>query len=405
MEKLKNLKKVKNAALSCVSCGQCRNPMWPSKGVFGLCPVYNTDYTPKFEPFFSRGKNTILKGLLWEELSLSEDIATIFFQCTTCGACEEFCHNAKNPNIDFANHKWMEQVKVYEALRADLVENGYALEEHKEMNKALLNFDNPYGRDRSEKLDWAQELDFNIRNASEEPVEALYYVGCTSALSESTRVVAKATARIFNKLGIDFGILGDKEVCCGSVAKRTGNLDAFKRVMEKNLQLFKDLGIKTIVTSCAGCYRTFIKDYKGKLNDLEILHTSEFLIDYCKENNIELKKLQITTTYHDPCHLGRHCDFYYPPRELLDKITGFKEMKRVRENAICCGAGGGVKKAFSELSLEMSIKRVEEAEETEASYLVSTCPFCHRNLLDGIIKKKSNLKMIDLTELIIKSLD
>lgn len=405
MDELKNLKKVKEAALSCVACGQCRNPFWPSKGRFGVCPVYETDYTPRFEPFFSRGKNTILRGLLWNELSLSQDVADIFFQCTVCGACEEFCHNAQNPYIDFTTHRWAENVKVYEALRADLVEAGYALEEHKEMNNALVKLDNPYGRERSAKLDWAKDLDFEVKDASKNPVEYLYYVGCTSALSSSTQVIAKATAKILHKLGVDFGILGDMEVCCGSVAKRTGNLQAFDYVVEKNVKMFQDLGIKKMITSCAGCYRTFTQDYKNKIKGIDVIHTSEFITNFFKDKSNKLKKLDIVTTYHDPCHLGRHCGFYDSPRELLKQISHFQEMKRIRENAMCCGAGGGVKKAFPELALEMAKNRIKEAEQTQATYLISTCPFCHRNLLDSIQALKSKLEMHDLSELILQSLE
>ena len=405
MTELKNLTKVKDAALSCVACGQCRNPLWPAKGRFGVCPVYETDFTPKFEPYFARGKNTILKGLLWNELPLSDDLAQIFFQCTGCGSCEEFCQNAQNPNIEFVTHKWMENVKVYEALRADLVEAGFGLEEHNEMNRILEKLDNPYGREPSDKLSWVNELDFEIKDASTEPVEYLYYVGCTSALSPPTQIIARATATILNKLGVDFGILGAKEVCCGSVAKRTGNLQVFSSIQEKNINLFQELGIKKIITSCAGCYRTFLKDYKGKFTGIDVIHTSEFIINLLKQTNINLKKLDVTTTYHDPCHLGRHCGFYEPPREFLRQISNFHEMDRVRQNAMCCGAGGGVKKAFPDLSSEIAVNRMREAEKTNATYIISTCPFCHRNLMDCIQTLNSPIEMHDLTELILQALD
>lgn len=405
MTELKNLKNVKEAALSCVTCGQCRTPMWPSKGWFGVCPIYETDYTPKFEPFFSRGKNTILRGLIWNELGLSHDLANIFFQCTGCGACEEFCHNAQNPTIEFATHRWIESVRVYEALRADLVECGYSLEEHKEMNKALKELDNPYGREKSAKGEWMNDFNFKIKDASKDPVEYLYYVGCTSALSPSTQVVAKSTAKILHKLGCDFGILGENEVCCGSVAKRTGDLTAFEYVSKKNIELFQQLGIKKIVTSCAGCYRTFIKDYKKDLDEIQIIHSSDLILNLLKAKGIKLRKMDTSTTYHDPCHLGRHCNFYESPREVLQQISHFTEMTRVREHAMCCGAGGGVKKAFPDLSLEMASKRIKEAEETNATVLISTCPFCHRNLLDGIQRSESKLIMRDLTELILETLD
>jgi len=402
---LKNLKRVKEAALSCVACGQCRTPQWPSKGQFGVCPVYETDYTPKFEPFFARGKNMILRSLLWDELGLSQDLANIFFQCTGCGACEVFCHNARNPNIDFATHKWIENVRVYEALRADLMENGFALEEHKEMNSALQKLNNPYGRQPAAKEEWYQTLDFKITDASQTSVEYLYYVGCTSALSKTTWSVAQATAKLLHKMGVNFGILGKKEVCCGSVAKRTGNLEAFNYAVEQNVELFQQLGIKHIVTSCAGCYRTFQKDYKKKLKEIEVIHSSMLILNLFKEKGIKLKRKNVITTYHDPCHLGRHCEFYDPPREILNEISGFKEMKRIREAAMCCGAGGGVKKAFPDLALEIASNRIQEAEETEATYLVSTCPFCHRNLSDAIQRTHSKLQMRDLTEVLFELLD
>ncbi|MHA1145235.1 MAG: (Fe-S)-binding protein [Candidatus Helarchaeota archaeon] len=404
MEKVKNLKEVESAALSCVACGQCRNPMWASKGRFGVCPVYSTDITPKFEAFFARGKNMIIKSILWDDLPLSSEIANIFYQCTTCGSCEEFCHNSMNSEINFANHKWMKHVEVYEALRADLVEAGFAPKEHQEMNKALLEKDNPYGRDQVEKEDWTKDLNFTIKNASKESVEYLYFVGCTSALSPSTRVVAQSTAKILHKLDVDFGILGKEEICCGSVAKRTGNLKVFNSALEKNIKIFKEKNIKKIITSCAGCYRTFLKDYNKELDGIEVVHTSEFIQKYLKEHEVELKKLDIVTTYHDPCHLGRHCDFYDPPREILNQISELKEMQRIKGNALCCGAGGGVKKTYPELAMEISKNRIQDAEDTEATCLVSTCPFCHRNLMDGLEKTGSTLKMRDLTELIIESL-
>ena len=147
------------------------------------------------------------------------------------------------------------------------------------------------------------------------------------------------------------------------------------------------------------------KDYAKELDGIEIIHTSEFIQKYLKKHDVKLKKLGTVTTYHDPCHLGRHCDFYEPPREILKQITELKEMSRIKESAMCCGAGGGVKKAFPELAMEISKNRILDAEDTGATYLVSTCPFCHRNLMDGLEKIGSKLKMRDLTELILESIE
>jgi Fe-S oxidoreductase len=298
----------------------------------------------------------------------------------------------------------MDHVKVYEALRADLVEAGYPIESQVPMNKAMVELLNPYERDNKDKLDWTKELDFKVKDASKEDAEMLYFVGCTSALTSQIQRVAIATAKIFNKLGVNFSVFGEQEVCCGSVAMRTGDRKSFEKVIEENVKFFKDREIKTIVTSCAGCYKTFQKDYGDRLDGIEILHSVEYLRKIIAQNDVKLKKLDIKTTYHDPCHIGRHMGLYEEPRDILNKISDLTEMKTNRVGAMCCGAGGGVRKGFPELSMDMAKSRVKEAEETGAEYLVSTCPFCYRNLYDAIEDLNSNLKMTDLVELILESL-
>ena len=401
-EPLKNLSKLDQAALACAQCGQCRVTNWPSKGIFDSCPVYKANNL--FEPYNARGKNLIMKGLLWGHLKLSQDISDVIFQCTLCGLCEEVCFNAQSENFDFPLQNIMDHVNTYEALRADLVEAGFPIESQVPMNKAMVELLNPYERDNKEKLTWTNELDFKIKNAYTEDTETLYFVGCTSALTPQIQHVAIASAKLFNKLGIDFSVFGEREVCCGSIGMRTGDRKSFEEVAEQNTNLFKERGIKRIVTSCAGCYRTFKKDYGEKLEGIEILHTIEFLNDIISKRDVQLKNLDIKTTYHDPCHLGRHLGLYDAPRDLLTKISKMTEMKTNRVGAMCCGAGGGVKKGFPELSMEMAKNRVKEAEETSAEYLVSTCPFCWRNLSDAIESSGSNMKMIDLVELLLESI-
>ncbi len=403
-ESLKNLSKFEEAALACAQCGQCRVANWPSKGIFYSCPVYKTEGIPKFDPFIPRGKNLIMKGLLWGHLKLSQEISDVIFQCTLCGLCEEFCFNSQSESFDFPLHNIMDHVNTFEALRADLVAAGFPIESQVPMNKAMVELLNPYERDNKEKHTWTEELDFKIKNAYTEDAEILYFVGCTSALTPQIKHVVIASAKIFNKLGIDFSVFGEREVCCGSVGMRTGDRKSFGKVSEQNANLFKERGIKRIVTSCAGCYRTFKKDYGENLEGIEVLHTVEFLNDIITEKNVQLKNLGIKTTYHDPCHLGRHMGVYDAPRELLNKISTLTEMKTNRNGAMCCGAGGGVKKGFPELSMEMAKNRVKEAEDTGAEYLVSTCPFCWRNLSDAIEALNSNLKMKDLVELILDSI-
>lgn len=394
-EKFKHLAKVGPNVLQCIACGDCREqtdytanpPKW------GVCVA--KEHTSGFEPFFARGKMQIIRSLWQGKLELSKDMAEVIFQCPTCNACADACAYD------------MDNVALYEALRAELVDAGCGLEAHVPMNKAMVELLNPYQRDNKLKANWLEKLDFKIKDANKEQSEIIYYVGCTAALTPDIEDVAVNTAQIFKKLNLDFSVFGEQEVCCGSVAMRTGDRKAFNIVATKNYELFKKTGAKTIVTSCAGCYRTLKKDYADHMEDLGITvyHTIEFLNNYIKENNIQLKNLGFNATYHDPCHTGRHMGLYEEPRELLKKVANLTEMKTIKQSAKCCGAGGGLKKGFPELALEIAKSRIEEAEETDAEILVSICPFCYRNLSDAIKARDSNLKMIDLTELINQALD
>ncbi|MHA2288683.1 MAG: (Fe-S)-binding protein [Promethearchaeota archaeon] len=394
-DKFKHLAKVGPSVLQCISCGDCREQTDytanPQK--WGVCVA--REHTSGFEPFFSRGKMQIIRSLWQGKLELSKDLAEVIFQCPTCNACAEACAYD------------MDNVALYEALRAELVDANYGLEAHIPMNKAMIDLLNPYERDNKLKKNWIKKLDFKINDANTETAEVLYFVGCTSALTPDLESVAINTAKVFNKLSIDFSVLGEHEICCGSVGLRTGDYKAFDSVAQKNYELFKKSGVKTIVTSCSGCYRTLKLDYEDKFKELgiEVLHTVEFLNEIINEKNVQLKNLGVNVTYHDPCHSGRHVGLYEAPREILKKIANLKEMRAIKQSANCCGAGGGVKKGFPELALKIASSRIKEAEETGAEFVVSICPFCYRNLTDAITKTGSNLKMVDLMELVEQALN
>ena len=394
-EKYKHLSKLEKNILQCISCGDCREatdytkipPKW------GVCVA--RENTSGFEPFFGRGKMQIIRSLWQGKLELSKDMAQVIFQCPTCGACAKICAYSIN------------SVEFYEALRAELVDAGCGIEAHQGMNQAMLDKLNPYDQDNTRKNEWMEKLDFTVKRAGVDPFEVLYFVGCTAALSSEIQVVALKTASVLHKLGVDFAVLGDQEICCGSVAMRTGDRCTFQAIAEKNVALFRDIGVKTIITSCAGCYRTLKIDYQDVLKDsgIKVLHTVEFLDKFITENGIQLKNLGINVTYHDPCHAGRHVGLYEPPRNLLQKIATVTEMKTIKESAKCCGAGGGVKKGFPTLAVEIAKKRIKEAEETGADYIVSICPFCNRNLSDAAKELGSNIKIKDLIELVEEAIE
>lgn len=220
--------------------------------------------------------------------------------------------------------------------------------------------------------------------------------------------IAEATIELLRRADVDFQLLGKDEWCCGSVLLRTGHQKTAKEVAEHNIEAFKKSGTTQVLTSCSGCFRTLKKDYEDMFGkqDFEIIHIVDFLQKLIDEGKLKFPKVNMKVTYHDPCHLGRHSEIYEPPRKILNSIPGLElvEMARNRKNARCCGAGGGVRAAFAELSDKMADERLMEAEETDAEILTSACPFCTFALRDAAKRNNSKMRVLDLPELLVEIL-
>ncbi|MBC7109780.1 MAG: (Fe-S)-binding protein [Archaeoglobi archaeon] len=223
----------------------------------------------------------------------------------------------------------------------------------------------------------------------------LYYAGCMASYRVPS--IAKATAKVLEAGGIDFEVLGEGERCCGSVLLRTGQRDAFEKVARENAEILQKYD--RIITTCAGCYRTFKFDYPEFFDiNAEILHTTEIVAELLREGRLKVSPMKTKIIYHDPCHLGRHSGVYEPPREILSMIPGAElvEFERSREESLCCGAGAGVRSAFPELSRRIASQKVREAENKGADLIVSACPFCEYNLRDA----SERVRVADILELI-----
>ena len=233
----------------------------------------------------------------------------------------------------------------------------------------------------------------------------LYFKGCV--VREKLSSISLATEKILNAAGVEYTVLDD-ESCCGSFLIRTGFKEDAEEVMKNNLNQLMESNEKTILVSCAGCYNTLKNDYKELFGvELDVVHSSEFIKDLIDKDRIEIETTNKIVTYHDPCHLGRHSGVYEEPRAVIKKSAKLVEMDRNRERSRCCGAGAGVKSAFPELAQEVASKRIEDAYETEAEILTTTCSFCILNLENALEQYKnkdqarSTLKIMDLTELIL----
>lgn len=218
----------------------------------------------------------------------------------------------------------------------------------------------------------------------------IYFQGCTAR--DKLKNISKNTQMILDIAGVDYKILEDEE-CCGSILLRTGFQEDAHELMENT---HKKLKGEKIVVSCAGCYRTLREDYpKFFGEELDVMHISQLLLELIKDGKIQIERGDLKATFHDPCHLGRHCEEYESPRQVISEKAELLEMDKNRENARCCGAGGGVKSAYPELSSEISHKRIDDALKTGADLMVTCCPFCVLNL------ESEKIKVMDLTEFIL----
>ncbi len=246
----------------------------------------------------------------------------------------------------------------------------------------------------------------------------IYFRGCV--VREKLKYISDATETILKRAGVDFTILTN-ETCCGSVLLRTGFRDDAHEVMNDTLKKLEE-SIKEgdkILVSCAGCYNTLKNDYNELFGvDLDVIHTSELITQLIADGKLLVKKTPNIVTYHDPCHLGRHSGLYEEPRETIMETCTLVEMDRNRENSRCCGAGSGVKSAYPDTALLVALRRIKDAEDTNAELIVTTCSFCILNLQNALehrmdelnddtvdVNKSSINKVLDISELILMGLE
>jgi Fe-S oxidoreductase len=300
----------------------------------------------------------------------SEDI----WRCTTCGRCPQQCPRD------------VKQIESGVALRRVATEYGVfptSVKPIRTVSASLIAEGNPFGEKRKNRADWAKGL--SVKTFTE-GMEILYFPGCYPSYDPRLKKVAVATANILNLAGVDFGILGPKENCCGESIRKTGDEELFKRLARENIKTFIDNGVKKILVSSPHCYHTFKNEYPEFMVNFEVVHISQFLFELINEGKIEFtKEYGKKVTYHDPCYLGRHNGIYDEPRKALNKIPGLEliEMPESRVDSLCCGGGGGRIWMETPKGERFSDLRLEQAIEVGAEVLVTACPYCITNFEDS----------------------
>lgn len=389
--KLQELEKFERFIEICGKCGDCSSAgtqaTTAKKHVDRPCPVKNV---LGFEAYSARGRIMVLKNVLSGRLKVSSDLLDWAYSCTTCASCKETCL-AIDGGIDTPS--------MMEAFRQDLVMNGIMIDKHQEIVHNILTLGNPYGEPSSTRLDFIEGKNFTC------DADVLLFAGCTAFYREP-EILGNVIA-LFDKLGIHYTML-DNEGCCGSILKRYGYFNEFQENARSNIDAIAASGASTIVFTCAGCYRTFKKDYSSLDNQgMKYIHVTEFLEAYLDDMPVQFKfKSPTRVGYHDPCHLGRHAGVYEAPRNLLKKIANasFIELDTNRNYSHCCGSGGGVKSSNPELAKRIAMNRDREAIEKGIDVLVSACPFCENNLRSGLDGLDSTLLIDDITSILLDTL-
>jgi Fe-S oxidoreductase len=381
---------VKEWLYACTHCGTC-------KDVLNLfVPACPAGERYQVESYFPSGRMFLARGVAEGVLSLADDdTRDRIYACTGCLSCEQQCGVYHHQHI----------FETVQALRTEAATKGLTNAGYLTAYYGLRGEDNVFGKPRAQRGDWGDGLD--VKNAAAETCDVLYHAGCMLSFDPDLWGVARSSVEAIRAGGIDVGIMGKEENCCGGRAYELGYTGEFAKYAGHTIETFNNLGITKVVTSCSDGY-SFFQNLYPKLGipmKFQVLHTVQYLDGLVKEGRIVFgNEVPLKVTYHDPCHLGRHVPpgIYDPPRDLLRSIPGIEivEMQRIRENAWCCGAGAGVSQANPDFALWTANERLKEALATGASALVTSCPWCERNFKDAAARYGIDLAIYDVAELV-----
>jgi len=414
--------------LRCNRCSYCKwipHQVMKDSRFLGVCPSieqYN------FHSRSASGRMIAGLSLLRERIDLNDALRDIIYQCQMCGGCDVSCKVERD----------LEPYEILQELRFKCVEKGASPPAHLEIVDSLKREGNTMGGPRADRGNWADGL--GAKRVGKEKAEVLFHAGCRYAFDESLRSTVQSGLTLLADAGVNVGILGKAEACCGGRSYQMGFKDELARCARRNIKAWKAGGVKTLVTPCADCYQSFkvLYDKIGEKPDVEVLHMTEFIHRLIKEGKIKLaREVPLSVTYHDPCHLGRLAEpwvhwegevkkeygqmvvhdpprkkrvgvngVYDIPREILETIPGlrFTEMHRIREYAWCCGSGSGVKEAYPDFAESTAAKRIEEAGSVGAEALVSSCPWCKSSFQDCVTKTGDTMKIYDIIDLVQQAL-
>jgi len=383
---------------ACTRCGRCQD----------ACPAYFSGKALNPKQVILNLKDHLYEvypvPLLRKPIEPRKDLISevitdeAVWDCTTCGACMQACP------------VYVEHVdKIIDMRRNLAMERSQLPESAQNALKSLGARGHPYRGTTATRTDWADGLTVKTM-ADDSDVDLLYWVGCSAALDDRNMKVARAMARIMQAAGVNFGILGAEESCCGDPARRMGDEYLFQTICQANIEILKNYNVSKIVTACPHCFHSMKNEYPQFGGNFEIVHHTQLIAGLINEGKLKVGALSNRrATYHDSCYLGRYNDIFGAPRTILKSIGGIEsvELSRSGERGFCCGGGGGHIWIEEEPSKRVNERRVDEAIQADVGFVTTACPYCLTMFEDGIKAKgaEESLQVKDLSELIAETLD
>jgi Fe-S oxidoreductase len=417
---------IQNFVYDMSRCIKCKGCTWvdhtymPGARFMTRCPSA-TMY--EFDAYGAYGKLRIGHAMAEGVLGWNEKALEIIYACSLCGACDAGCKR----NLD------LEVELTLESLRVKAVKDGVGpMPGHKKVADNIIKKHNCFGVPHKDRTGWLPKGITPSKKA-----DMVYFAGCYA--SYVNKEIAQSTVKIFKAAGTDFMMLPD-EYCCGNVLFSVGMIDEATALAKRNVEEMRKSRAKTLITSCAEGYRMWKVDYPKLLNipteklGFKVIHLVEYADEMIKAGKLRMKKpFESRVTYHDACSLSRLSEPWVPwkgkrgwmgcveprlkrrratngiysqPMDILKAIPGINliEMKRIRENAYCCGAGRGAREAFPEFAAFSANHRLEEIKEVGAETLVTACPMCKGNFTDVIKENGDGVQVMDISEVICASI-
>src|SRR5215831_17962008 len=392
---------------ACTVCGRCTSvcpahatgkPLDPREIVLKVGEVMAMSGDPQVSPPVGVDRDiTVSADSVFERITSAE-----LWACTTCKACDEICP----VNIEILD-KILDMRRYLSLMESDFpaeLGNTY---------RSMENSSNVYGMNQGERADWAASLEGVdiVDPGGAFDHEYLYFVGCAGSFDDRNKKTSRSLAKLLQRAGIDFAILGPGENCNGDQARRAGNEYIFQMLAMQNVETFEAMGVKKIITQCPHCFNVLKNEYPQLGGNYEVVPHSQFLDELVKSGKLSLAgaSLEERVTYHDSCYLGRHNDIYLAPRKVIGALAGIDivEMPRNGTRGMCCGAGGARMWMEEHVGKNVNVERAQEAIGTGASRIAVACPFCYVMLEDGVKGegKDDDVKVQDIAEILVEAIE